>query len=636
MAKIQVLDKHTAELIAAGEVVERPSSVAKELIENAIDAGATSITVEIENGGITYLAVRDNGCGFAREDVPTAFLRHATSKIRTEDDLERIGTLGFRGEALASVAAVSRVELVTRTEDDLAGTLYRLEGGEEIELTDTGCARGSTIIVRDLFYNVPARMKFLKKDVGEANAVAAVVDRLALSHPEISFRFLRDGREELLTPGDNDLLSCIGSVLGRDFAKTLIPLEYSLGGVRVSGYICRPTSARANRTMQHFFINGRYVKTRTAMAALEQAYKGAIMVGKFPACVLNLDMPPETVDANVHPAKIEVRFVNEKPVFDAVYHGVKTALMGDSAPKQAEFSAPVKQPEAVIPTRPATAHTIAQRVEAQRVETVREQPQQPPRPKEPSVWQARSTAQSGRLNNEQPAVAAFFASAEPNPVAKEPEDPVQETLPLQEAAPVQVEEAPVLHNTPEPVRLVGEVLHTYIVAEWRGSVYFIDKHAAHERLLYNELKKTEHTDAQLLLTPLTVTLSREELEALTAAEEALRSAGFDAEEFGGRSLIVRAVPMPLVGTDIAESLREIAGGLIAGRREITTAQLDWIYHSVACRAAVKGGDSSNPVELQKLAERVLWEDDVRTCPHGRPVCFELTAHEIEKQFGRIV
>lgn len=629
MAKIQVLDKHTAELIAAGEVVERPSSVVKELVENAIDAGATSVTVEIENGGITCLVVRDNGCGFVREDVPTAFLRHATSKIRTEDDLDRIGTLGFRGEALASIAAVARVELVTRTEDELAGTYYRMEGGEEVELSDVGCARGSTITVRDLFYNVPARMKFLKKDVGEANAVAAVVDRLALSHPEISFRFVRDGREELLTPGDNDLYSCIGSVLGREFVRTLIPMEYALGGVRVHGYICRPTAARANRTMQHFFINGRYVKTRTAMAALEQAYKGSVMVGKFPSCVLNLEMPPETVDANVHPAKIEVRFVNEKPVFDAVYHGVRSALEGESAPKQATFTAPVRPPEAVISPRPTTAHTIAKTVSERPMPPVTPPRPTPSVPKAPSAKAAYvPSVGSGALRDTGKIGDTLFAEVTPTPVTPAPKR--EEPLPVAEST------VEMLPDTPEPIRLVGEVLHTYIVAEWRGSVYFIDKHAAHERLLYNELKKTEHTDSQLLLAPLTVTLSREELEALTAADEALSAAGFEAEEFGGRSLIVRAVPMPLVGTDIAESLREIAGGLLAGRREITTAKLDWIYHSVACRAAVKAGDISTPAELQRLAERVLWQDDVRTCPHGRPVCFELTAKEIEKQFGRIV
>ncbi len=619
MAKIQVLDKHTAELIAAGEVVERPSSVVKELVENAIDAGASSVTVEIQNGGIRYLSVSDNGCGLTREDVPTAFLRHATSKIRTAEDLEKIGTLGFRGEALASIAAVARVELVTRTEEDLAATRYRIEGGEEIELADAGRARGTTICVRDLFYNVPARMKFLKKDVGEANAVAAVVDRLALSHPEISFRFVREGREELLTPGDNTLLSCIGSVLGREFAKTLLPLDYELGGVHVHGYICRPDAARANRTMQHFFINGRYVKTRTAMAALEQAYKGSVMAGKFPACVMYVDMPTEVVDANVHPAKIEVRFVNEKPVFDAVYHGVKSALEGGSVPKQATLTADVTVPRAEVTPRTPTARTIAHTVQRTPVTPLSKAVQQ--------VWQA-------------PPVQLRQSKAQE--IGTIPPMPVLTRAPVEPAPPTEVPTPPIVERqeeltaTPEPVRLVGEVLHTYIIAEWRGSVYFIDKHAAHERLLYNELKREARCDSQLLLAPQTVELSHEELDALCAADEALRAAGFDVEPFGGRSVLVRAVPVLLGSENIAESLREIAGGLLAGRREVTTAKSDWIYHSVACRAAVKAGDSSTPQELQRLAERVLWADDVRTCPHGRPVCFELTAREIEKQFGRIV
>ncbi len=637
MAKIRVLDKHTAELIAAGEVVERPSSVVKELVENAIDAGASSITVEIQNGGVTFLSVTDNGCGFAREDVPTAFLRHATSKIREEADLERIGTLGFRGEALASIAAVARVELTTRTEDDLAGTCYRLEGGEEVSLSDVGCPRGSTICVRDLFYNVPARMKFLKKDVGEANAVAAVMDRLALSHPEISFRFIREGREELLTPGDGDLYSCIGAVLGREFAKTLIPIEYELGGVRVHGYICRPTSPRANRTMQHFFINGRYVKTRTAMAALEQAYKGALMVGKFPACVMNLEMPPETVDANVHPAKIEVRFVNEKPVFDAVYHGVKTALEADSAPKQAVFTAPVRTPIIETPTRPAvtTARQIAEQVHAAPAPS---EPV-PPMRRETPLWKQRPTTSGASFRDSAVIEQAFFApqpkKTEATPIESAPE-PTPEVQGVAEPIAEPVVEQQVVEQKPEPVRLIGEALHTYIIAEWRGAVYFIDKHAAHERILYNELRRAERSDAQLLLAPLTVELSREELDALLSADDMLAEAGFDVEEFGGSSLIVRTVPMVLADGNIAESLREIAGGLLGGRREVTTARLDWIYHSVACRAAVKAGDASTPQELQALAERVLYEDDIRTCPHGRPVCFELTAREIEKQFGRIV
>lgn len=624
MAKIQVLDKHTAELIAAGEVVERPASVVKELVENAIDAGATTITVEIKNGGISYIGITDNGCGFSREDVPTAFLRHATSKIRVEEDLNTISTLGFRGEALASVAAVARVELVTRTEDELAGTRYVIEGGEEIELSDAGCPRGSTICVRDLFYNVPARMKFLKKDVGEANAVAGVVDRLALSHPEISFRFIREGRDELLTPGNGDLYACISAVLGREFAKTLTEVDYTLGGVYVHGYTCRPEGARANRTMQHFFINGRYVKTRTAMAAIEQAYKGSIMVGKFPACVLFVELPPETVDANVHPAKIEVRFVNEKPVFDAVYHAVRSALEGDSAPPKATLPTPMVQspkPQYVTPT---PAREIARRV----TETP-SAPLQTPTPAPPPAARPKPIApgRSMVMRDSTAIMKSFFdAPAKkdvptPSPAVVPQPEPVQQTIAQAE---------------PEPIRLLGEALHTYIIAEWRGSVYFIDKHAAHERILYNQLKETAAEEAQILLSPLSVSLSREEYGALTEAGEQLKQAGFELEEFGGNTLLVRAVPMMLIDGNVAENLREIAGGLLSGKREITTERLDWIYHSVACRAAVKAGDGSTPQELLQLAQRVLYNEDIRTCPHGRPVCFELTAREIEKQFGRIV
>ena len=624
MARIQVLDKHTAELIAAGEVVERPASVVKELVENAIDAGADTVTVEIQNGGVSYIGITDNGCGFSREDVPTAFLRHATSKIKTEDDLNAIATLGFRGEALASIAAVSRVELITRTEDELAGTRYVLEGGEKVSLSDAGCPRGTTICVRDLFYNVPARMKFLKKDVGEANAVAGVVDRLALSHPEISFRFIREGREELLTPGNGKLDSCIHAVLGREFAKSLLEVDYTLDGVRVSGYICKPENSRANRTMQHFFVNGRYVKTRTAMAALEQAYKGSVMAGKFPACVLCLEIPPQTVDVNVHPAKIEVRFVNEKPIFDAVYYGVQTALQGNTEKRQATLPtasapAPVRFVQPAAPSAPArpTAHHFAKQAAQQVAESNEQRPVMPRRPLPTSKAVLRDTTP---LN--------FF---EPEKTENKPE------IVLAKQEPVTAEPVTLLPEIEqEPVLVIGEVLQTYIVAQWKDAVYFIDKHAAHERILYNDLKNTAHTDSQILLAPLTVSFSREEFGALTEVQDALEQAGFEVEEFGGSTLLVRAVPMMLADGGIAESLREIAGGLLSGKREITTDRLDWIYHSVACRAAVKAGNQSTPKERQTLAERVLLHDDIRTCPHGRPVCFELTKKEIEKQFGRIV
>lgn len=635
MPHIQVLDKHTAELIAAGEVVERPSSVVKELLENTIDAGATMVAVEIQNGGVTYIRITDNGAGIAREDVPTAFLRHATSKVRREEDLEAIGTLGFRGEALASIAAVSRVELLTCAAGETAGTRYTLEGGEDGHLEDAGCPQGTTIVVRDLFYNVPARMKFLKKDVSEANAVAGVVDRIALSHPEVSFRFIRDGREELLTPGDSQLRSCIYAVLGKEFSDSLLPVDYTLGGVHVHGFASKPAASRANRTMQHFFINGRYVKTRTAMAALEQAYKGAIMVGKFPACVLHLDMPPETVDANVHPAKIEVRFINEKPVFDAVYHGLKSALAAGDVPKQA-----------VLPVRPAVGQPQAEqlymeppaapRSPASHIDAILDKlPAQPaaPAPAVPCAPPAARPRPVLRDGTDAP----YYAAPSYLNIERTSAQPAAAPEPPPAPPPVREEPAapPPAEKASEPVVYVGEVFHTYVIAQMGESLYVIDKHAAHERLLYNQLKATPHNDAQMLLEPVSVPLGREEYAAVTTELETLGAAGFEVEDFGGSTVLVRAVPLILSGCDAAAAIQEIAGGFVSGKRELTMDKLDWIYHSSACRAAVKAGDSSRPEELRQLAERVLQNDDIRYCPHGRPVCFELTRRELEKQFGRV-
>ena len=635
MPHIQVLDKHTAELIAAGEVVERPSSVVKELLENTIDAGATMVAVEIQNGGVTYIRITDNGAGIAREDVPTAFLRHATSKVRREEDLEAIGTLGFRGEALASIAAVSRVELLTCAAGETAGTRYTLEGGEDGHLEDTGCPQGTTIVVRDLFYNVPARMKFLKKDVSEANAVAGVVDRIALSHPEVSFRFIRDGREELLTPGDSQLRSCIYAVLGKEFSDSLLPVDYTLGGVHVHGFASKPAASRANRTMQHFFINGRYVKTRTAMAALEQAYKGAIMVGKFPACVLHLDMPPETVDANVHPAKIEVRFINEKPVFDAVYHGLKSALAAGDVPKQA-----------VLPVRPTIGQPQAEQLHmeppaaprspASHNDAILDKPPAQPAAPAPAVPSAPPAARPRPVLRDG-TDAPYYAAPSYLNIERTSAQPAAAPEPPPAPPPVREEPAapPPAEKASEPVVYVGEVFHTYVIAQMGESLYVIDKHAAHERLLYNQLKATPHNDAQMLLEPVSVPLGREEYAAVTAELETLGAAGFEVEDFGGSTVLVRAVPLILSGCDAAAAIQEIAGGFVSGKRELTMDKLDWIYHSSACRAAVKAGDSSRPEELRQLAERVLQNDDIRYCPHGRPVCFELTRRELEKQFGRV-
>lgn len=633
MGKIQVLDKHTAELIAAGEVVERPASVIKELMENAIDAGASSITVEIANGGVTMMRVTDNGCGIERTDVPLAFVRHATSKVRTADDLECIGTLGFRGEALASVAEVSRVELRTCRPEDVAGTHYVIEGGEQLLYEDDGCAVGTTIYVRDLFFNIPARMKFLKKDVGEGNAVAGVVSKLALSHPEIAVRFIRDGKEVLLTPGDGDLPGCIYAVLGKEFASTQIPVDYSLGGVHVYGSVCRVESGRPSRSLQHVFLNGRYVKSMTVQAALERAFHGLMMSGRYPTCVLFVDLPVETVDVNVHPTKLEVRFVNERPVFDAVYHGIKAAIDQSHTRKQA-----------VLDSRPTPEQV---RFGFAAMET----PKVSPLEQKIKVFTAEQKKAAPPPISPKPAPVfkedvPYFAATPQQPVvtpAVKPEVPfsidvtVTEDLPAKE--PTFTEEKTPVQPLPEEkptVRVVGEAFATYIVAEMNGSLFIIDKHAAHERILYERFKAAAEPESQALLSPVSVTVTAEEMTALLDAAPELTAAGYEVEEFGSNEVLVRAVPLLLVGTDVAEQLREIAGGLLSGRHDVTTEKQDWLFHNTACRAAVKGGDISAPAEWQKLAETVLWDPSIRTCPHGRPVCMELTRRELEKQFGRIV
>ena len=651
MAKINVLDKHTAELIAAGEVVERPSSVIKELVENCMDAGATVISVDIKNGGVTYMSVTDNGEGMEREDVPLAFLRHATSKVRTAPDLDAIATLGFRGEALASVAAVSRVELITRREEDLAGTHYVIEGGEPQELEDIGCAKGTTIVVRDLFYNVPARMKFLKKDVSEGNAVAAVMDRLALSHPNISFSLTRDGREELHTPGDGDLHNCIYAVLGKEFAKNLIPVDYTLDGVKVHGFVSALSAARPNRTMQHFFVNRRYVKTRTAMAALEQAYKGSIMSGKFPACVLFVELPPETVDANVHPAKVEIRFIDERPVFSAVYHGVKTAIESGHRPKTVE--APAAKPvqkgvqlsfeehRAITPPAAATSAVPSPTAPPARVlvPDIQKTASSKPMSSFTPAWRMNDPSKDG-AESAAPVLASMLRAAQEE--AKRPPDSIASILdegktPPDEPSVEDVTVAVVEETAVRPsVRYIGELFATYILCEMDGAFYIIDKHAAHERLIYNQLTSTEHTESQTLLVPISVTLSSEEYDALMNHEADLTAAGFEVEEFGDREILLRAIPAVLTGCNLPDTVREIASGFASGAMHIRSSAIDWLYHSTACRAAVKAGDITSAMELERFAQRVLYNDDLRTCPHGRPVCVAFTKQEIEKFFGRIV
>lgn len=621
MPRIQVLDKQVAELIAAGEVVERPSSVIKELVENSVDAGASAITVEIRRGGVTFMRVTDNGCGIAPEDVPTAFLRHATSKIGKRDDLEAIMTLGFRGEALASISAVSHVELLTRARGAASGVRYLCGGEEEPVLEEAGCPEGSTIIVRDLFYNTPARMKFLKKDVTEGNSVAGVLDKMALSHPEISFRFLRDGKEQLRTPGDNKLSSAVYGVYGKEFLSTLLPVEYEYEHVKVTGFVSAPTGSRPNRSMQNFFINGRYIRSRTAMAALEEACKGSIMVGKFPACVLHLQVSSAAVDVNVHPAKLEVRFVNERPIFDAVYHGVRSALNTGDRPKTMELKRPPVQPFA----------PVLERKEQTRLP-------EPPSLRPVPGFEKLTLRDSGADEDTFQAFASrVLEPEEPKPV-REPPAPAAPAAP----PPPEREAPPAEEKPPQPMvrefhsRIIGEAFGTYLIVEYGPEdLMFIDKHAAHERLLYERLKASHGEGAaQALLEPVAVTLEKDEYTAVLARAEELFQAGFEVEDFGAGTVLVRSVPLLLDGGDAADAMMEIAGHLASLKKDFTTEHLDWVYHNVACRAAMKAGDSISREEMIALAQELERNPQVRYCPHGRPVYILLKRREIERQFGR--
>ncbi len=590
MPKINVLPKHVADLIAAGEVVERPASVVKELMENAIDAGATNLTVEIKRGGVTYIRITDNGWGIEREDIRNAFKSHATSKLENEDDLLAIGTLGFRGEALASIAAVSKVDVLTCTDSEEIGTLYKIEGGEEVLLDDAGCPNGTTIIVRDLFYNTPARMKFLKKDVTEGNSVAGVVDRIALSHPEIAIRFIREDKQQLVTSGNGNLIDTIYSIFGKDFSNTLIEANYALNDIKVEGYVSLPTASRANRSMQFFFLNGRLVKSGTACAALEQAYKNAIMVGKFPACVLSITAPLESVDVNVHPAKTEVRFANEKPIFDAVYYAARGAIEERDRPNRLDLAKMELKREASNPFIQETKATY-------------EQVKLPERKPEPVPYQRK-------------------AEPKPEPVRLEPKlEPKEEPI----------AEAP-------KFRLIGEAFATYIIVEMDEKILLIDKHAAHERMLFEQLKankEKEGVKSQVLLSPMTITLSKEEYSAILSNLDVLEEAGFQIGDFGSGTVVVREVPVMLAGDDIKALVEEMAGYLVASQNPVPE-KLDWIYHNTACRAAIKGGDRTTEYELQKFAFKLLQNPDIRYCPHGRPVLIEMSKSDLEKQFGRIV
>lgn len=708
MPHIQQLDPHVADLIAAGEVVERPASVVKELMENAIDAGASKITVEIQNGGMALIRVTDDGCGIAAGEAETAFLRHATSKIRSEYDLEAIGTLGFRGEALAAIAAVSRVDLLTRPAGEELGAALSLEGGAVTAREEAGCPAGTTMVVKDLFFNTPARLKFMKKDAAEGAAVFAAVQRLALSHPEVSVKFLRDGRQELLTPGDGALRSAVYSVLGRDLALGLIPVEGSGEGMSVSGFASLPACCRGTRGYQHFFVNGRYVKSRTMTAALEEAYANQRMVGKFPACVLHLTAKLSTVDVNVHPTKTEVKFGSDKQVFSAVYYAVKSALEGDRShpaavmssprlaptraedtvtPNQTTLSAPAAERLARAAERPAPTLPLrdfaAPRVSAPSA-PVRRGDLRPPGETVPAAAGGRpqaaptnnsagtkpagvaaphagrdaapadvppplrrgdlrspGAAVSGTENGGRPQAAPTDNSAGKEPAAGGRAEvvaphaggsaaPVDAPAPVRPVEPVPQPAPP----EPEPWRLAGEVLNTYIIVEQGEKVLLIDKHAAHERMHFDRLKAEGYTPmVQTLLTPVVVTLPGEEGAALLQNLELLRRFGFDAEDFGGGSLIVRAAPDHVDAGDIEDTLEQLAGRLLTAGTADPDAARDAMLHTMACKAAIKGGQRNSPDELLRVARAVM-DGSVRYCPHGRPVAIELTKGQLEKQFKR--
>lgn len=618
MPEIKVLPKEISELIAAGEVVERPASVIKELVENSIDAGADNITVEIQHGGITYMRITDNGCGIARDDVPTAFLRHATSKIKSSGDLNAIGTLGFRGEALAAVSSVAKVEMFTKPRENDLGTHYEIDGGQEKLCEEAGCPDGTTIVIRDIFYNTPARMKFLKKDVSEANATAAVVERIALSHPEIAFKLIRDGKQSLMTPGDGKINTTVYSVLGREFAGTLMEVDGGLDGIGVKGLTCKPVSCRPTRNYQFVFLNGRLVRSGTVTAAVEQAYKNSAMIGKFPGFVLYLSVPLDTVDVNVHPAKTEVRFSDERRIFDAVYSSVRSALSkGDTRP-EVKLKEPVFNPFERMSTAQYRQQPISKPTVAEEVYKVK-----------PSLHNTEETVtfRDANYNHDKTEKTVYVPEKVINPPVAEPEKPI---IPERVAVDITRE----VEDEKPPITLIGEAFLTYIIVQMGESVFMIDKHAAHERILFNKLKKEQKTEMQALLTAVTVSLTREEYNAVISNTEKLSKAGFEVEDFGNSSVRVSAVPAALTKEDIPSVISELAGDLLKGKAP-DAERLDDMYHTVACKAAIKAGSRTSPLEMQKLAERVLYSDDVMYCPHGRPVAFEIKRRELEKQFGRI-
>lgn len=651
MAVIHELDSHMADLIAAGEVVERPSSVCKELVENAIDAGASQITVELENGGITYLRVCDNGCGMAPEDAPIAFRRHATSKIRTREDLSAIGTLGFRGEALAAISAVARVELFTKQTGCMEGVHVSLEGGKMTANEPAGCPDGTTFIIRDLFYNTPARMKFLKKDFTEAGYILSVVEHAAESHPEINFQCIRDGKRVFHSPGNGSLQNAVFSVFGKELSKNLIEMpENTLNGIRVWGYISKPHAPRANRTYQHFFVNGRFIKSKLVQAAMEEAYRNSIITGKFPYGCVCIDLPLGLVDVNVHPAKTEVKFAEEKKVFSAVYAAVKNALAGEENIPEIE----AKPQKTMADVLPSTPQEPQEKTEVLARSAIRLTPRVSDEPKRSTDTLQQASAYRSTACVGTPKRASFLPFVDvdarderalehvgaPKPVkqpvkesVKEPVRPAQ-PMPAPQPAQQQTKETETLIDDMPKAHVIGSCFDTYILAEDESGLILIDKHAAHERILFNQLRKQVDIPTQMLLQPVVVDLSGEEYAAMMDGMEQIQSIGFVMEPFGQHSVAVREAPAYIDAGDLPMTVSEMAQKLM-DRRTPVPDRLDDLIHTVSCKAAIKGGWKTSMEELQSLCDRVLSDPEVTCCPHGRPVTVRLTKYELDKMFKRV-
>lgn len=677
MKRINVLDPFVAQLIAAGEVTENPASVVKELVENSIDAGATRITVEIKNGGVKYIKVSDNGHGMYRDDVKVAFKRHATSKIHNKDEIEKIASLGFRGEALASICSVSKLELITRSKEESVGSSLTVIGGKYGDIVETGCPVGTTICVKDLFFNTPARMKFLKKDVAEGNKVASVIDKLALSHPEISFKFIRDNKQVLCTPGDKNISSVVYSVYGKDFFDGMLPLEYKFKNISVSGFVSAPEKCKASKSMQIFFINGRFIKNKIISSAIEEAFKNSIMVGKSPYCVIYLDIPYELVDINVHPTKMEVKFANEKDVFEVVYYAVKTALMNNNKnvigkelnldsekliqsdikkDKDYELEVKTEVSEKNIHHTPYTPSTVEINFSSLKFKD--------------------STARTDNFKNFNSKTYDFpvFNSISTTPksintIKKVIDFPIIEDNTITEDKINRYKEAEsknevvanfeslsintgeisksveyveenessnILCEAQKPsFKIAGEIFDCYIIVEIDNKLILVDKHAAHERLIFEKIRnQSDVQNSQTLIKPLTLTLEKIEYSAVVDNLNIFSKAGYDISDFGSGMIVVRAIPMYETLNDLENSIIEMANCILENKKSTETKKLEWIYHNIACRSAVKAGMKSSKEEIVKLLDEMLKNPDLKYCPHGRPIYVEITKKFIEKQFGR--